>query len=58
MGDAKPRATPEHVIAGMDAGFYKDWATVESDKRCPICLDDVRPYPLSLARSRLMILVK
>jgi hypothetical protein len=51
MGDAKPRATPEHVIAGLDAGFYKDWATVESDKRCPICLDDVRDFLFFLSVS-------
>ncbi|KAF8908151.1 hypothetical protein CPB84DRAFT_1767427 [Gymnopilus junonius] len=31
LGDVKPRATPSQ---------YKDWATPDSDKRCPICLDD------------------
>lgn len=41
IGDVKPKATPEHVIAGLDAATYKDWATAESDQRCPICLDDV-----------------
>ncbi|KAF9261162.1 hypothetical protein L218DRAFT_870870, partial [Marasmius fiardii PR-910] len=43
LGEVKPRATPDHVIAGLEAAFYKDWATKESDKRCPICLDDYKP---------------
>ena len=42
LGDAKPRATPAHVIAGLPTAFYKDWQSPDSDTRCPICLDDVR----------------
>jgi hypothetical protein len=41
IGDAKPKATPDHVLAGLETASYKDWATSESDQRCPICLDDV-----------------
>ncbi|KAJ7639028.1 hypothetical protein FB45DRAFT_741159 [Roridomyces roridus] len=40
IGDVKPRATPGHVIAGLESATYKEWATAESDQRCPICLDD------------------
>lgn len=43
LGEVKPRATPDHVIAGLEAAFYKDWATDDSDERCPICLDDYKP---------------
>ncbi|KAJ7044544.1 hypothetical protein C8F04DRAFT_590129 [Mycena alexandri] len=43
IGDAKPKATPEHVLAGLESASYKDWATAESDPRCPICLDDYQP---------------
>ncbi|KAL0581283.1 hypothetical protein V5O48_000766 [Marasmius crinis-equi] len=42
LGEVKTRATPDHIIAGLEAAFYKDWATDESDKRCPICLDDYK----------------
>jgi hypothetical protein len=42
LGDVKPRATPDHVIAGLKTGFYKDWASEDCDKRCPICLDDYK----------------
>lgn len=41
LGDARPRSTPDDVVAGLEAGLYKDWATPDSDQRCPICLDDV-----------------
>jgi len=43
VGEARPRATPSHVIAALPTGFYKDWQTVDSDQRCPICLDDYTP---------------
>jgi hypothetical protein len=43
LGEVKPRATPEHIIASLDTGFYKDWVRADSDKRCPICLDDYKP---------------
>jgi hypothetical protein len=46
LGEAKPRATPESVIAALETGKYKDWRTPDSDQRCPICLDDVRPFLL------------
>ncbi|KAJ3800748.1 hypothetical protein GGU11DRAFT_653856, partial [Lentinula aff. detonsa] len=42
LGEVKTRATPDHVIAGLKTGFYKDWASDECDKRCPICLDDYK----------------
>lgn len=42
LGEAKPRATPQHVVASLPTGFHKDWATPDGDHRCPICLDDVR----------------
>ena len=43
IGEAKPRATPDDVVAKMETGLYKDWKNCDSDQRCPICLDDVRP---------------
>ncbi|RDB29834.1 hypothetical protein Hypma_013932 [Hypsizygus marmoreus] len=43
LGEAKPRATPDGVIAGLETGLYKDWKTADSDHRCPICLDDYEP---------------
>ncbi|KAF5391236.1 hypothetical protein D9757_003038 [Collybiopsis confluens] len=42
LGEVRPRATPDHVVAGLEAGFYKDWASENCDKRCPICLDDYK----------------
>ncbi|KAJ3966455.1 hypothetical protein EV361DRAFT_809052, partial [Lentinula raphanica] len=42
LGEVKPRATPDHVIAGLKTGFYKDWVSDDCDKRCPICLDDYK----------------
>jgi len=43
LGEVRPRATPNHVIAALPTGFYKDWRTPDSDERCPICLDDYKP---------------
>ncbi|KAJ7284027.1 hypothetical protein C8J57DRAFT_751635 [Mycena rebaudengoi] len=43
IGDVKPKSTPQHVIADLESGLYQEWATPESDKRCPICLDDYEP---------------
>ncbi|KAJ7498721.1 hypothetical protein FB451DRAFT_1015638, partial [Mycena latifolia] len=40
IGDVKPKATPDDVVSGLETASYKDWATPESDQRCPICLDD------------------
>ncbi|KAF8623770.1 hypothetical protein AX15_006211 [Amanita polypyramis BW_CC] len=40
IGDVKPRCTPEEVISKLETAMYKDWATSDCDKRCPICLDD------------------
>jgi len=42
IGDAKPKSTPSEILEKMEKAQYKDWATADSDKRCPICLDDVR----------------
>ncbi|KAG6865272.1 hypothetical protein C0991_004011 [Blastosporella zonata] len=44
LGDAKPRSTPDEVIAGLETGLFKDWRTAESDQRCPICLDDMTRF--------------
>jgi len=43
IGDVKPRCTPEDVISKLETATYKDWGTTDSDKRCPICLDDYGP---------------
>jgi hypothetical protein len=43
LGEVKPRSVPEHVIASLPTGRHRDWSTSDSDQRCPICLDDVRP---------------
>ncbi|KAF9559948.1 hypothetical protein CPC08DRAFT_637153, partial [Agrocybe pediades] len=40
LGDAKPKSTPSDILEKMEKAQYKDWATDDSDKRCPICLDD------------------
>ena len=42
LGDAKPKSTPASILSDLETAQYKDWATPESDQRCPICLDDVR----------------
>lgn len=41
IGEARPRGTPREVIDGLPNGTYNEWATATSEKRCPICLDDV-----------------
>ncbi|KAJ6490380.1 hypothetical protein C8R47DRAFT_977693 [Mycena vitilis] len=43
IGEAKAKGTEASIIAGLDSASYKDWATPESDQRCPICLDDYQP---------------
>jgi len=43
LGDVKPKATPPSILSELETGQYKDWATSESDQRCPICLDDYQP---------------
>ncbi|KAJ6515680.1 hypothetical protein C8R45DRAFT_810076, partial [Mycena sanguinolenta] len=43
IGDVKPKATPDHILTTLETASYKDWATAESDQRCPICLDDYQP---------------
>jgi hypothetical protein len=53
VGEAKPRSTPSHVISSMETAAYKDWATADSDKRCPICLDDVCVFSVILPASSL-----
>ncbi|KAF5367479.1 hypothetical protein D9758_003709 [Tetrapyrgos nigripes] len=42
LGEVKPRGTPDHIVAGLDTAFFKDWMTEDCDKRCPICLDDYK----------------
>lgn len=49
LGEVKPRATPDHVVAGLKAGFYKEWASEGCDTRCPICLDDVCGLSISVS---------
>lgn len=41
LGEVKPKATPTNMIAALPTGLYKEWQTLEGDKRCPICLEDV-----------------
>ncbi|EGN94329.1 hypothetical protein SERLA73DRAFT_62241, partial [Serpula lacrymans var. lacrymans S7.3] len=43
LGEVKSKATPDDVIASLPTAPYKEWATEESDQRCPICLDDYLP---------------
>ncbi|KAJ7068472.1 hypothetical protein C8F01DRAFT_978487, partial [Mycena amicta] len=43
IGDARPKGTSEDVLSGLESAQYRDWATSDSDKRCPICLDDYQP---------------
>ncbi|KAK7062660.1 hypothetical protein VNI00_000148 [Paramarasmius palmivorus] len=42
LGEVKSKATPQHIIEGLETVEYKEWATADSDKRCPICLDDYK----------------
>jgi hypothetical protein len=56
LGEARPRATPNHVIAALPTGFYKDWQTPDSDQRCPICLDDVSPFLYAVTGGGLFII--
>ena len=42
LGEVKPKSTPASILSELETAEYKDWATSESDQRCPICLDDVR----------------
>ncbi|EEB90029.1 hypothetical protein MPER_11819 [Moniliophthora perniciosa FA553] len=42
LGEVKSKATPQHIIEGLETADYKEWATDDSDKRCPICLDDYK----------------
>ena len=42
LGEVKPKSTPASILSELETAQYKDWATSESDQRCPICLDDVR----------------
>ncbi|PPQ99420.1 hypothetical protein CVT24_005407 [Panaeolus cyanescens] len=40
LGDVRAKSTPEEIINTQETAMYKEWATAESDQRCPICLDD------------------
>ncbi|KAI0354025.1 hypothetical protein OH77DRAFT_1405893 [Trametes cingulata] len=41
LGDAKPRGTPDDIIASLPRGTYSEWARAgATEERCPICLDD------------------
>ncbi|KAI3607561.1 ring u-box domain-containing protein [Moniliophthora roreri] len=42
LGEVKSKATPQHIIEGLETADYREWATDDSDKRCPICLDDYK----------------
>lgn len=49
LGDAKPRGTPDDIIESLPRGTYREWTRPgATEERCPICLDDVRHFPLSL----------
>ncbi|KAJ6468266.1 hypothetical protein C8R45DRAFT_793522, partial [Mycena sanguinolenta] len=39
-GVARPRATPDHDITGLETALYREWATAASDHQCPICIED------------------
>lgn len=43
VGEAKPRGASSSTVDSLEKAEYKDWATEDSDKRCPICLDDYTP---------------
>lgn len=43
MGDANPKKTSSAILESLEKAEYKDWATADSDERCPICLDDYSP---------------
>jgi len=43
LGEVKPKATSDRVIASLPTGVFQDWAKPDSDERCPICLDDYEP---------------
>ncbi|EIM79681.1 uncharacterized protein STEHIDRAFT_69149, partial [Stereum hirsutum FP-91666 SS1] len=43
LGDVQPRCTPDNVISSLPTAPYQQWATSDSDQRCPICLDDYQP---------------
>lgn len=42
IGDVKPKSTAAEILDKLEKGLYKEWKTDDGDKRCPICLDDVR----------------
>ena len=49
LGDVKPRGTPSEIVSSLPKGTYAEWATPgETEERCPICLDDVSHFLLSL----------
>ncbi|KAF9809335.1 hypothetical protein IEO21_07437 [Rhodonia placenta] len=44
LGEVRPRGTPDHIVAALPHGLYREWAAPgESETRCPICLDDYQP---------------
>ncbi|EFI26638.1 hypothetical protein CC1G_15410 [Coprinopsis cinerea okayama7 len=43
LGEVRPRRTPANVIDSFTSASYSELANGESDKRCPICLDDYAP---------------
>jgi hypothetical protein len=44
IGDVKPKSTPADILEKLEKGVFKDWKSKDGDKRCPICLDDVRCF--------------
>ncbi|KAH7908800.1 hypothetical protein BJ138DRAFT_986149, partial [Hygrophoropsis aurantiaca] len=40
LGEVRSKATSDDAIASLPTAQYKDWATKDSETRCPICLDD------------------
>ena len=49
LSDVKPRGTPTDIISSLPKGTYGEWARPDTEERCPICLDDVRPRPRPLS---------
>lgn len=43
IGEVHSKATPEDVINSLQSATYKEWASEDSEMRCPICLDDYEP---------------
>ncbi|KAF7301843.1 RING-type domain-containing protein [Mycena indigotica] len=43
IGEARPKGTSDETLSSLESAQYQEWATADSDHRCPICLDDYQP---------------